>query len=200
MRRVVIGVAAAAALAWAQGARADHHTEKAQKEKAEGMKPSGGAAGGSSGMGTGSGAPSAPGARHPGSDSATATQDSRAGASAERQADKKHPLFEGKKNFDVEGKVSRASSDEVTIERKDGLPPATLKVGSGTKIQVDGQQASAAQLQAGQDVKASFNLRGDSPEAVEVKAKKAEASDRKEMQEQRREGQQERAKDRQQQR
>ncbi len=80
--------------------------------------------------------------------------------------------FEGKKNFDVDGKVQKVSKGSITIAR-DGLPPATLDMAHGTKVQLDGNDASIQQLAPGQDVKASFNLAGDKPEAVEIQAKRA---------------------------
>lgn len=180
MRRVFIGITAAAALAWANAGQADHHTAEGQRKKGDaamqpGTPPSGAAAG-----------------REPG---AVGPERSATGATRpEGRAEERGP-FAGKKNFDVDGKVSHASAGELTIERKDGLPPATLKLGSGTKVELDGKRASADQLQPGQDVKASFNLRGSTAEAVEVEAKKAEKDDRRELQEQRRENEQERAKD-----
>jgi hypothetical protein len=182
MRKVVFGVAAAAALAWAQGARADDHTAGAKKSDPA-TQP------GSQSAGTAAGRESAAG----GAD--RTSRELRSDARADANPANRHGEFEGKKNFDVDGKVQHASAGEITIERKDGLPPATLRVGAGTKFEVDGKQGSAAQLQPGQDVKASFNLRGGTAEAVEVKAKKAKADDRKELQEQRRENQQERAKE-----
>ena len=110
-------------------------------------------------------------------------------AAAGRKGDEpKHPLFDGKKNFDLDGKVQDASKDRITIQRKE-LPPATLHVSPGTKVEVDGKRASTEQLQQGQDVKASFNLHGETAEAVEIKADKPDAKDRKEMTEQRRENQ-----------
>lgn len=181
MRKVVLGAVAAAALAWAHGAQAEQ-----QKKSDTSAQP------GSQSAGTAAGRESAAGG--PDRTSRELRNDARADANPESR----HGEFEGKKNFDVDGKVRQAAAGELTIERKDGLPPATLKVGSGTKIEVDGKRASAAQLQPGQDVKASFNLRGSTAEAVEVKAKKADPKDRQELGEQQRENQQDRAKDAQQ--
>jgi hypothetical protein len=89
------------------------------------------------------------------------------------KAEKKHPLFDGKHNFDVDGKVQHASKDSLTISRED-LPPATLSVSHGTKVELDGNQVSADQLKPGEDVKASFNLNKDKAEAVEIKAKRSD--------------------------
>ena len=82
----------------------------------------------------------------------------------------KHPVFT-KDNFEVKGKVASASSSSITLHR-DGLPDAKLDVDRNTKIELDGNHVSAGQLQPGQDVKASFNLKDDKPMAVEIKAKK----------------------------
>lgn len=82
----------------------------------------------------------------------------------------KHPLFT-KDNFDIEGTIQSASSGSITLQRKE-LPAAKLNVDRNTKIELDGKQVSAAQLQPGQEVKASFNLQNDKPMAVEIKAEK----------------------------
>lgn len=74
-----------------------------------------------------------------------------------------------KDSFDIEGKISKASGKQLTLQRE-GAPAATLHVDKTTKIELDGQQASMTQLKPGQDVKASFNLKGDKPTAVEIKA------------------------------
>ncbi len=84
----------------------------------------------------------------------------------------KRSLFEGKSNFDLVGKISKVGRDTITLTRED-LPAATLKVSKETKIEVDGNTASIKQLKQGQDVKASFNLEGEKPLAVEIKAEMA---------------------------
>jgi hypothetical protein len=90
---------------------------------------------------------------------------------AAAEGEKKHPLFEGKNNFDVEGKIQKMSKNSITLQRED-LPAATLVVSKDTKIELDGERASMKQLKQGQDVKASFNLKGEKPEAIEIKAEK----------------------------
>ncbi len=178
MRKVVAGAVVAAALGWAQGARADD-TKTDQQRKAQ-QQPGAQSAGTAKGQETGIG----------GTDrsSREMRSDARADehAAVGRKGDEpKHPVFDGKKNFDLDGKVQDASRDRITIQRKE-LPPVTLHVSPGTKVEVDGKRASTEQLQQGQDVKASFNLQGETAEAVEIKADKPEAKDRKEMTEQRR--------------
>ena len=83
--------------------------------------------------------------------------------------DRRHTVFEGKDNWDVKGKISKVSGDSVTLHRDD-LPDVTLKTSTGTRVQVDGNDARVSQLRPGQDVRASFNLKGSDPMAVEIKA------------------------------
>jgi len=110
-------------------------------------------------------------------------------AAGDAAKDKKHTVFEGKKNFGVDGKIEKVSQDTVTIQRKD-LPPVTRHVSSGTKVEKDGKQVGVGQLAPGEDVKASFNLSGSTPEAVEIKAKRtrAEKSEGRRQEGQRRSG------------
>jgi hypothetical protein len=112
------------------------------------------------------------------------------GSQAQAGAEKKHPLFEGKNNFDVDGKVAEVSANKITIQRNE-LPSATLHVSKDTKVEVDGKKSSMQELKRGQDVKASFNLHGDKAEAVEIKADKLEKDAQKEMQKQGQETQKE---------
>ncbi len=83
-------------------------------------------------------------------------------------------MFDGKRNFVVDGKVAKVSNDSITINRDD-LPPATLGIARGAKVQLDGDDVSVRQLRPGEDVKASFNLDKDRAEAVEIKAKRTDA-------------------------
>ena len=89
------------------------------------------------------------------------------------KAEKKHPLFDGKHNYDLDGKVQKVSKDSITISRDD-LPAATLSVSHGTRVQLDGDDVSIERLRPGEDVKASFNLDKEKPEAVEIKAKRSD--------------------------
>jgi Cu/Ag efflux protein CusF len=90
-----------------------------------------------------------------------------------RQADTKDQARDQMKkdSFDIEGKVSKVSAKQLTLSREDASM-ATLHVDRTTKVEVDGQQAKLSQLKPGQDVKASFNLKGDKPTAIEIKADK----------------------------
>jgi len=159
MRKVVAGALAAAALTWAQGVRADD-ASKQQKANEPGRTQT------SKEMRAQERADKAPTSQEGGRAQSSQAQNQR--------EEKKHPLFEGKKNFDVDGKVTQASADRITIERDD-LPAATLHVSPNTKIELDGKQVSAQELTRGQDVKASFNLQGEKAEAVEIKAQRTGA-------------------------
>ena len=76
-----------------------------------------------------------------------------------------------KDNWDIKGTVQSASATSIIIRRED-LPAAKLNIDKNTKIELDGNKVSAAQLKPGEDVKASFNLQNDKPMAVEIKADK----------------------------
>lgn len=76
-----------------------------------------------------------------------------------------------KNDFDIKGKVSRVSKDSITLHRDDSTT-ATLHVDRNTKVELDGNVAHLNALRPGQDVKASFNLKGDKPMAIEIKASK----------------------------
>ncbi len=77
------------------------------------------------------------------------------------------PMKEGA--FDISGKVSKVSKGAITLTREKATA-ATLHVDSRTRIEVDGTQARLSELKPGQDVKASFNLKGDKPMAIEIRA------------------------------
>jgi hypothetical protein len=80
-------------------------------------------------------------------------------------------LFGSSEKYDLSGKVANVNVDrgEITIARQN-LPPALLKVESQTKLQVDGQQATLGDLKYGEDVRASFNLAGRRPIALQIDA------------------------------
>jgi hypothetical protein len=168
MRKVVAGTLAAIAFAWAQGAGAAD-AEKERKEAADATKQQ---------------------VQQEGREAKGSMEHAAGQAQARTGEQPKHPVFEGKNNFDVNGKVQHASADKITIQRDD-LPAVTLHVSPSTKVEVDGKKAAAGQLKQGQDVRASFNLRGEKPEAVEIKADALKADDRKEMDEQKAKAQKE---------
>lgn len=72
-------------------------------------------------------------------------------------------------DFEIKGKISKVSKNTVTLHRDDATT-ATLHCDRNTKVELDGDTARMAQLKPGQDVKASFNLKGDKPMAIEIKA------------------------------
>lgn len=75
-------------------------------------------------------------------------------------------------NFDLEGRISKVEGDRITIAREDGLPEVQLTLANNTRLEVDGEAASTAQLREGQEVKASFNLSGETPVAISIEAEK----------------------------
>jgi vacuolar-type H+-ATPase subunit H len=101
----------------------------------------------------------------------TQRDENRQASTSARGEQKKH-AFEGKENFDVDGKVQRISGRNITIAREE-LPAVTLRIERYTAIELDGEKAARTQLKPGQDVQASFNLNGDKAVALELKAKKA---------------------------
>lgn len=76
-------------------------------------------------------------------------------------------LFSWTDNYEVEGKVQKVSKNRITVQREE-LPPAEIHVAKRTNVQIDGERASLQQIEQGQDVHVSFNLRGDTPVAIEV--------------------------------
>jgi flagellar biosynthesis component FlhA len=97
------------------------------------------------------------------------TSDAQYDRSARSDKGWKHPVFGDKDNFDVKGRIQSVNARSITIQR-DNLPPAKLDLDRNTRIELNGDRVSATQLRAGEDVKASFNLRNDKPLAVEIKA------------------------------
>ncbi len=147
MRKIGFALALVAAALFAQGVRAETAGQKA--------KDAGSAVSGQ--------------ARKTGQRWKEAAQ--RAAGSSGSAVDAK--VFEGKSNFDVDGKIQKVSKSSITISRSDGLPPATLGVAKGAKVQLDGNDVSISQLKPGEDVKASFNLDRSQPAAIDIQAKKA---------------------------
>ncbi len=94
------------------------------------------------------------------------------GNGSDAAASRRHQLlFVSGERYDVHGKLAAVSADkgEITIQREN-LPPALLKIEGQTRIQQDGQQANLADLRPGSDIRASFNLSGRRPIALEVNA------------------------------
>jgi hypothetical protein len=176
MRKLSFACALAAAALFAQGARAEDAGDKmkqgagdaAGETRKTGQRWKEGADRAVHGQGSAGSNQKAEEAKSPMND------DAHNRTAQNTKMEKKHPLFDGKHNFDVDGKVQKVSNDSITISRED-LPPATLSVSHGTRVQLDGNDVSIERLQPGEDVKASFNLNKEKPEAVEIKAKRSDA-------------------------
>jgi colicin import membrane protein len=185
MRKLVI-VGALAALAWAQGVRAEdpekakaEAQEKAQKAEAKAGEETREAkaeaqektaeANKEMQEEKAEAAKKAEEARAAGT--ATGERKDTTGATGMMGDEKKHPMFEGKNNYEVKGKIQSVTASSITVHR-DEMPAAKLRVDRNTKIELDGERASASQLKEGQEVKASFNLSNDKPMAVEIDAEK----------------------------
>ena len=72
-------------------------------------------------------------------------------------------------DFTLKGTVAKVSGRSVTVNRDNSMP-ATLEVDRATKIEVDGKAAQLSAVKPGDDLKASFNLHGTRPIAVDLKA------------------------------
>lgn len=72
--------------------------------------------------------------------------------------------------FNLEGTVKARDKDDVTLARKDTLPEVKLEVRDRTKVTLDGQDVKASALPEGANVRAKFQLEGDDPVALELKA------------------------------
>jgi chromosome segregation ATPase len=68
---------------------------------------------------------------------------------------------------EMTGKLARATSSEIQLENN----PQPLKIDSSTQVTLDGQAASAEQLPAGADVRASFRTDAGEARAIKIEAK-----------------------------
>ena len=89
---------------------------------------------------------------------------------AQRLQQQNQQAFTQAKN--IEGKVTAATSDELTV-LSPGEGDVRLKLNDSTAITIDGQQGSANQIQPGADVRASYQLIGGTPTAIRVRVTKA---------------------------
>lgn len=89
-------------------------------------------------------------------------------------------IFRDKKNFEIRGTVSSvdAAQNRITVQREEGMPPVELQVAQGTEIRMDGKQSSLQELQAGSEVRATFNVAQDQPIAIQLDARKARGEKR----------------------
>lgn len=69
----------------------------------------------------------------------------------------------------ITGKLAKVSDTELQLDSV----PQPLKIDSSTQVTLDGQPASAAQLQPGTDVRASFRRQGSEATAIKIDAKSA---------------------------
>ncbi len=106
--------------------------------------------------------------QHRDTDAVVTTHGAKSSTTARRTG--RHSIFEGKSNYDVKGRVEKVAGHSVTVHRDD-LPTVTLSTDRATRITVNGDdQATTKSLRPGQDVKASFNLEGNKPVAVDIEA------------------------------
>jgi len=68
---------------------------------------------------------------------------------------------------ELTGKLARATSSEIQLENS----PQPLKIDSSTQVTLDGQPASAGQLPAGSEVRASFRQDYGEAHAIRIEAK-----------------------------
>ncbi|HUC07585.1 MAG TPA: hypothetical protein VMR96_05805 [Solirubrobacterales bacterium] len=68
----------------------------------------------------------------------------------------------------VSGKLAQARADSITLDASG--QPQQLKVDAKTTVMLDGKPASAAQLQQGSDVRASFRVEGTDQRATRIDA------------------------------
>lgn len=79
-------------------------------------------------------------------------------------------LWKEKDAFSLEGTVKAKDNDDITLARKDALPEVKLDVHDQTKVTLDGKAVKASELPEGATVRAKFQLKGDDPIALELKA------------------------------
>ncbi|RKH49611.1 hypothetical protein D7Y23_16140 [Corallococcus sp. AB050B] len=92
------------------------------------------------------------------------------GKDTSKEAAGKTGVWTGKHAFDLEGTVKAKDGDDITLARKDTLPEVKLDVRDQTKVTLDGKAVKASELPEGATVRAKFQLEGDDPIALELKA------------------------------
>jgi hypothetical protein len=71
----------------------------------------------------------------------------------------------------VQGRLVRASQDEIVLRQGSGEPDLRLKVDPDTKVTVGGgQQGSITALQEGTQVRASYDESSGAPKAIKIEA------------------------------
>jgi hypothetical protein len=78
-------------------------------------------------------------------------------------------VFELQDNYEMEGRVGSVDeqNDRITITREDA-PAATLSVAPDTRVEVNGGEATLADIEAGAEIHATFNLARQTPLAIEI--------------------------------
>ncbi|WP_043410817.1 hypothetical protein [Archangium violaceum] len=77
--------------------------------------------------------------------------------------------FKTDKAFSVTGTLKGEAGEEITLARQ-GLPDADLDVRDQTKVMLDGKKVAVKDIPEGAQVRAKFQLEGEEPVAVELKA------------------------------
>ncbi|WP_242342287.1 hypothetical protein [Anaeromyxobacter terrae] len=65
------------------------------------------------------------------------------------------------------GQVKQATANQVVVQPPSG-DPMTFQITNRTRVQIDGQQASAAQITPGEDARVAYEMTGTQPTAVLV--------------------------------
>jgi hypothetical protein len=75
------------------------------------------------------------------------------------------------------GEVVAASGDQLVLQPRSGEQPMTFRVTNQTNVRIDGQQASLAELQQGEDARVSYQASGSTqPEALSIDVTKTGAA------------------------
>jgi hypothetical protein len=93
-------------------------------------------------------------------------------ACGDRGAPARQDVGPGAGRHEIAGTVARAGGDAVVI-RPTNQPEVTLRVNPSTSVTFDGQPASAAKLEEGAEVRASYEVRDGGPTAVRIEAHSA---------------------------
>jgi hypothetical protein len=68
----------------------------------------------------------------------------------------------------ISGQVLRATSDAITVRPQGKDDPMTFRIDGRTRVRVAGQQASATDIQQGEDARVAYEVSGTEPVATEV--------------------------------
>jgi uncharacterized protein YdeI (BOF family) len=90
--------------------------------------------------------------------------------SKDKSAASKSGVWTEKDAFSLSGTVKSKANDDITLARTGTLPEVKLDVRDQTKVTLDGKMVKASELPEGASVRAKFQLDGDDPVALELKA------------------------------